>query len=137
MKWLIKSEPNEWSIDDHKKVGETIWDGVRNFQARNYMREMKKGDLCLFYHSRVQKSIVGIVEVIKESFPDPKDSKFVAVDMKYIKHLKCPVSLEKIKNSQLLEDLPLIRQSRLSVMPITEEQWKILMDFSEQGNSGK
>jgi len=128
--WLIKSEPNVWSIEQQKKIGSkgVVWDGVRNYQAANNLKKMKKGDLCFFYHSNIGKEIVGIVEIIKTAFIDPTDiqKKFVAVKVKYRKTLKKPVSLEKIKKNKDLEQLSLIKQSRLSVMPIDSKCWKIL-----------
>ncbi len=128
--WLLKSEPNVWSINNQKKAGSkgTIWDGVRNYQAANNLKKMKKGDLCFFYHSNIGKEITGVVEVIKESFIDPSDNKkiFVAVKVKFVKFLNNSVSLEIIKNNKLLKHLPLIKQSRLSVMPIDLKSWKII-----------
>ena len=128
--WLLKSEPDVWSIDQQEKAGEKgiVWDGVRNYQAANNLKKMKKGDLCFFYHSNIGKEIVGIVEIIKTAFIDPTDKqkKFVAVQVKYKKMLKKPVSLENIKKNKDLEQLPLIKQSRLSVMPIDSKCWKIL-----------
>ena len=128
--WLLKSEPNAWSIEQQKKIGTkgVVWDGVRNYQAANNLKKMKKGDLCFFYHSNIGKEIVGIVEIIKTAFIDPTDKqkKFVAVQVKYKKMLKKPVSLENIKKNKDLEQLPLIKQSRLSVMPIDSKCWKIL-----------
>ena len=129
--WLLKSEPDVWSIDQQKKAGlkGADWDGVRNFQARNNLKKMKKGDLCFFYHSNIGKEIVGIVKVIKTAFIDPTDKtkKFVAVKVKFKNKLKTPVSLENIKKNKDLKDLPLIRQSRLSVMPIDTKSWKIIL----------
>ena len=129
--WLLKSEPNVWSIDQQIKVGSkgVDWDGVRNYQAANNLRKMKKGDLCFFYHSNIGKEIVGIVEVIKTAFTDPTDKtkKFVAVKVKFRNKLKTPVSLENIKKIKELKDLPLIRQSRLSVMQIDTKSWKIIL----------
>ena len=129
--WLMKSEPNVWSIDQQIKVGSkgANWDGVRNYQAANNLRKMKKGDLCFFYHSNIGKEIVGIVEVIKDAFTDPTDktNKFVAVKVKFRNKLKTPVSLENIKKNKKLKDLPLIRQSRLSVMEIDTKSWKIIL----------
>ena len=129
--WLMKSEPNVWSIDQQIKVGSkgANWDGVRNYQAANYLRKMKKGDLCFFYHSNIGKEIVGIVEVIKDAFTDPTDKtkKFVAVKVKFKNKLKTPVSLENIKKNKKLKDLALIRQSRLSVMEIDTKSWKIIL----------
>lgn len=129
-KWLVKSEPNVWSIDQQKKAGAkgTAWDGVRNYQAANNLKAMRKGDLCFFYHSNIGKEVVGIIEVIKEHFIDPtdKEKRFVAVQMKFIKKLKIPVTLENIKKNKELSDLSLIKQSRLSVMPIDSKSWKII-----------
>ena len=128
--WLMKSEPDVWSIEQQKKAGNkgATWDGVRNYQAANNLRSMKLGDLCFFYHSNIGKEIVGIVEVIKEAFPDKTDKKkkFVAVQVRFIKKLKSPVSLEKIKKTKAISHLPLIKQSRLSVMPIDYKSWKII-----------
>ena len=128
--WLVKSEPNVWSIDEQKKAGAkgTLWDGVRNYQAANNLKAMKKGDLCFFYHSNIGKEIVGIVEVIKEYFIDPtdKDKRFVAVQLKFKKKLKNFVKLEIIKQNKELSQLPLIKQSRLSVMPIDSKSWKLI-----------
>ena len=132
--WLLKSEPNVWSIDQQKKTGEVgvIWDGVRNFQAAKNLKNMKKGDLCFFYHSNIGKEIVGIVEVIKESFIDPTDKmkKFVAIKVKYKSHLKKKITLEIIKKNKKLGHLALIKQSRLSVMPVDMKSWKILNKMS-------
>ena len=129
--WLLKSEPNVWSIDNQIKVGSkgADWDGVRNYQAANNLRKMKKGDLCFFYHSNIGKEIVGIVEVIKTAFIDPTDKlkKFVAVKVKFKNKLKSPVSLENIKKNRNLKNLPLIKQSRLSIMPIDTKSWKIIL----------
>ena len=128
--WLLKSEPNVWSIEQQIKAGAkgAIWDGVRNYQAAKNLKNMKVGDLCFFYHSNVGKEIVGIVKVIKEYFIDPldKEKKFVAVKVKFEKKLKKPVTLENIKKIKDLQKLPLIKQSRLSVMPIDSKSWKIL-----------
>ena len=130
-KWLLKSEPKVWSIEQQKKAGAkgATWDGVRNFQAANNLKQMKKGDLCFFYHSNIGKEIVGIVKVIKTSFIDKTDKKkrFVAVKVKFIKKLKNSVSLEKIKKNRTLKRLKLIKQSRLSVMPIDTKSWKIIL----------
>ena len=129
--WLLKSEPTVWSIDQQIKAGNkgADWDGVRNFQAAKNLRNMQKGDLCFFYHSNIGKEIVGIVEVIKTAFVDPTDNleKFVAVKVKYKCKLKSPVSLENIKKNRVLKDIALIRQSRLSVMPIDTKSWKIIL----------
>ena len=126
--WLLKSEPSTWSWDDQSKVKKEMWDGVRNYQARNSLMKMKKGDLCFFYHSVNEKKIVGIVEVVKEHYPDPTDktNKFVVVDIKTKKKLKNSVSLKQIKSQKKLSHLALIKQSRLSVMPIDEESWYLI-----------
>ena len=128
--WLLKSEPDVWSIYQQKKDGEkgTIWDGVRNYQAANNLKKMNKGDLCFFYHSNIGKEIVGIVEVIKEAFIDPSDKKkrFVAVKVKFKSLLKKPVTLENIKKNKELVHLSLIKQRRLSVMEIDSKSWKII-----------
>ena len=132
--WLLKSEPDVWSIDQQIKAGRNgaNWDGVRNYQAANYLKKMKKGDLCFFYHSNIGKEIVGIVEVIKTAFVDPtdKEKRFVAVKVKYKSKLKTPVSLENIKKNKDLKDIALIKQSRLSVMPIDTKCWKIILKMS-------
>ncbi|MDC2999881.1 EVE domain-containing protein [Candidatus Pelagibacter sp.] len=129
--WLIKSEPNVWSIDQQIKAGTkgADWDGVRNYQAANNLKKMEKGDLCFFYHSNIGKEIVGIVEVIKTAFIDPtdKEKRFVAVKVKYKSKLKTSVSLENIKKNKDLKDIALIKQSRLSVMPINTKCWKIIL----------
>ena len=128
--WLLKSEPDVWSIDQQMKSGNkgTAWDGVRNYQAAKNLKDMKVGDLCFFYHSNIGKEIVGIVEIIKTAFIDPtdKEKKFVAVKVKFKSKLKYPVSLEKIKKNKDLKHLALIKQSRLSVMPIDTKSWKVL-----------
>ena len=132
--WLLKSERNVWSIDQQSKVGPkgADWDGVRNYQAANNLKKMEKGDLCFFYHSNIGKEIVGIVEVIKTAFIDPtdKEKRFVAVKVKYKSKLKTTVSLENIKKNKDLKDIALIKQSRLSVMPIDTKCWKIILKMS-------
>ena len=134
--WLMKSEPDVWSIEMQKKTGEkgAVWDGVRNYQAANNLKKMKKGDLCFFYHSNIGKEIVGIVKVTKTAFLDPTDKEklFFAVKVGFVKMLKIPVSLEKIKKNKSLENLPLIKQSRLSVMPLTKNEWDIIIKISEK-----
>ena len=129
--WLLKSESDTWSFDQQKIAGSkgVIWDGVRNYQAANNLKKMKKGDLCFFYHSNIGKEIVGIVEVIKSTFIDPsdKEKKFVAVKVRFKKVLKNAVSLINIKKNNKLKDLQLIKQSRLSVMPIDTKSWKIIL----------
>ena len=126
----MKSEPNVWSIDQQKKAGSkgAPWDGVRNYQAAKNLKNMKKGDQCFFYHSNIGKEIVGIVEVITEHYLDKTDQsgRFVAVTVKFIKKLNRPIKLEEIKKNKQLSHLSLIKQSRLSVMPIDSKSWKIL-----------
>ena len=133
--WLLKSEPDVWSFNQQKKAGEkgVTWDGVRNYQAANNLRKMKKGDLCFFYHSNIGKEIVGIVELIQTAFIDrtDKEKKFVAVKVKFKKALNKAVSLQKIKENKALKDLPLLRQSRLSVMPINTKSWKIILKMGK------
>ena len=128
--WLLKSEPDVWSFSQQMKAGAkgATWDGVRNFQAAKNLKSMKKGDLCFFYHSNIGKEIVGIVEVIKEYYLDKTDrsGRFVAVTVKFLKKLKKPITLEEIKKNKELSHLSLIKQSRLSVMPIDSKSWKIL-----------
>ena len=128
--WLMKSEPDVWSLEQQKKTGAkgTAWDGVRNYQARNNLKKMKVGDLCFFYHSNIGKEIVGTVKVIKKAFIDKTDKKkrFVAVQVRFVEEFKMPISLEKIKKTKAISHLPLIKQSRLSVMPIDYKSWKII-----------
>jgi len=128
--WLMKSEPDVWSIDQQKKMGAkgAPWDGVRNYQAAKNLRNMKKGDLCFFYHSNIGKEIVGIIEVIKEAFLDKtdKNGRFVAVQVRFKEKLKKNITLENIKKNKNLGHLALIKQSRLSVMPIDSKSWKML-----------
>ena len=130
--WLLKSEPSTWSWSNQVKEKTTMWDGVRNYQARNNLINMKKGDLCFFYHSVSEKSIVGIVQVVKESYPDPTDNsgKFVAVDVKVKSKIKKSISLAIIKKTTGLENIPLLKQSRLSVMPISNKEWNIIIKLS-------
>ena len=133
--WLMKSEPDVWSIDQQEKAGSkgAPWDGVRNYQASKNLRTMKIGDKCFFYHSNIGKEIVGIVEIIKEAYVDKTDKsgRFVAVTVKFIKKLNHPISLEIIKKNKQLGHLSLIKQSRLSVMPIDSKSWKILNKMSK------
>ena len=132
--WLLKSEPDTWSIDQQKKADKkgVTWDGVRNYQAANNLKKMKIGDLCFFYHSNIGKEVVGIIEVIKTAFIDPTDkmNKFVAIQVRFKKMLKKPVSLKNIKKNKDLKHLSLIKQSRLSVMPIDSKSWKIINKMS-------
>ena len=133
--WLFKSEPNTWSWEDQVKKGATgeHWDGVRNYQASNNMKKMKIGDLGFFYHSVKEKSIIGIVKVVKEYYPDPTDKtgKFVVVDVKPIKKLNHPVALYQIKEDKKLKNIALIKQSRLSVMPLSETEWENILKKSK------
>ena len=130
--WLLKSEPDAWSWDNQVKECASMWDGVRNYQARNNLKEMKKNDLCFFYHSVTERSIVGIVKVVKEYYPDPTDKtgRFVVVDVKATKKLKKPVSLDQIKENNKLKNIALVKQSRLSVMPLKKTEWDIIIKMS-------
>tara|TARA_B000000477_G_scaffold101487_1_gene90188 strand:- start:35 stop:454 length:420 start_codon:yes stop_codon:yes gene_type:complete len=132
--WLLKSEPSTWSWQDQVKSKVDMWDGVRNYQARNNLMKMKKGDHCFFYHSVHEKSIIGIVEVHKEHYPDPTDKskRFVAIDVKALKKLKYPVTLDRIKKNKKLQKISLIKQSRLSVMPLTISEFKEIIKLSNQ-----
>ena len=133
--WLLKSEPDVWSINEQENAGSkgAAWDGVRNYQAANNLKKMKVGDLCFFYHSNIGKEIVGIVKVIKTAFIDKtdKEKRFVAVQVRFVRKLKIPVSLEKIKKNKKISHLPLIKQSRLSVMPIDYKSWKIIYNMGK------
>ena len=133
--WLLKSEPNVWSLNQQKKAGSlgAPWDGVRNYQAAKNLKAMKKGDQCFFYHSNIGKEIVGIVEVIKEHYIDKTDQsgRFVAVTVKFVKKLAKPITLTEIKKNKQLSHLSLIKQSRLSVMPVDSKSWKILNNMSK------
>ena len=133
--WLMKSEPDVWSIEQQKKAGlkGAPWDGVRNYQAAKNLKNMKKGDLCFFYHSNIGKEIVGIVEVIKEAYLDKTDKsgRFVAVTVRFKKKLTKPVTLETIKKNKELSHLSLIKQSRLSVISIDSKSWKILNNLGK------
>ena len=126
----MKSEPDVWSLEQQKKSGTkgAAWDGVRNYQAANNLKAMKVGDLCFFYHSNIGKEIVGVVKIIKEAFIDKtdKDKRFVAVQVRFVEQFNSPISLEIIKKIKAISHLPLIKQSRLSVMPIDYKSWKII-----------
>ena len=132
--WLLKSEPSTWSWEDQVQSKIDMWDGVRNYQARNNLMKMKKGDHCFFYHSVNEKSVVGIVEVHKEHYPDPTDKskRFVAIDVKALKKLKYPVTLDRIKKNNKLQNISLIKQSRLSVMPLTIKEFKEIIKLSNK-----
>lgn len=131
--WLIKSEPDVWSLTQQEKAGVkgAIWDGVRNYQARNNLKKMRNGDLCFFYHSNIGKEIVGVVEVTKTAFPDKTDEerRFIAVQVKFKEKFKKNVTLEIIKKTKEINHLPLIKQSRLSVMPVDFKSWKIIYNM--------
>jgi predicted RNA-binding protein with PUA-like domain len=129
--WLVKQEPDSYSWDDFVKDGATDWTGVRNFQARNNLKAMKKGDKVLYYHSNIGKEVVGIAEVSKEAFPDPTDEKWVATELKPVKPLKNRVTLTQMKANLALVDLKLIRQSQLSVSPVTKDQYEEILSMSK------
>ncbi len=129
--WLVKQEPDKYSFDDLLKDGATVWDGVRNYQARNNLREMKKGDKVLFYHSVSEKTVIGSAEVSRENFPDPSDEKWIAVEIKPVGKFAKAVSLDEIKAHDNLQDIALIKQSRLSVMPLTKEEYRLITGLSE------
>lgn len=134
--WLIKSEPNTWSWEDQKRVETEPWNGVRNYQAANNMKAMKTGDLAFFYHSVKERKIVGIVEVVKEYYPDPSDEtgRFGMVDFKVVEDVKHQVTLQEIKDDPRLAHLPLVKQSRLSVSPVDKEAWSIIYANAQQKN---
>lgn len=129
--WMVKQEPEAYSFDDFVADGSTDWTGVRNFQARNNLKTMKKGDKVLFYHSVSEKAVVGIAEVSKEFFPDPTDEKWVAVELKPVKKLKNPVTLEAVKGNLALADIKLVRQSRLSVLPLTKDEYDEILSMAK------
>jgi len=126
--WLVKSEPDAWSWDQHVKKGVDTWTGVRNFQARTHLKTMKKGDKVLFYHTGDEKAVVGVSEVVKEAYPDPthKDGSFVAVDLRAVEPLKSPVTLAAIKADKAFKDMVLVKAARLSVQPVTADEWKAI-----------
>ncbi len=131
--WIVKQEPSKYSWKQFEKDGSTYWDGVRNYQARNNLKAMNKGDLVLFYHSVIGKEIVGIAKVIRQSYPDPTtdDDRWVVVDLKPIKPFKVPVSLDEIKGHKELTEIALIKQSRLSVMPVTKKEFQVLLKLGK------
>jgi predicted RNA-binding protein with PUA-like domain len=131
--WLLKSEPGNWSWDDQVKAGATEWDGVRNYQASNNMKAMELGDLCFFYHSVKEKLVVGIVEVVGLYYPDPSDAsgRFGMVDVKAVKPMERPVSLSEIKAEPRLSELALVKQSRLSVVPVNQAEWQLICEMGE------
>ena len=131
--WLLKSEPDAWSWDNQVKKGASMWDGVRNYQARNNLKEMKKNDLCFFYHSVTERNIVGIVKVVKEYYPDHTDKKniFGMVDLVAVKKFNEFVTLDQIKNTKELLNMPLVKQSRLSVSPVSKAEWEIILKLGK------
>lgn len=130
--WMVKQEPEAYSFDDLVKDGRTDWTGVRNFQARNNLRAMKKGDQVLFYHSVSDKEVIGLTKVSKPEYPDPTDTNWVAVELTPVKKFKKPVTLETIKNDKSLKDIALIKQSRLSVMPLTKAEFDRIIDLTKK-----
>ncbi|MCO5235172.1 MAG: EVE domain-containing protein [Chitinophagaceae bacterium] len=130
--WLVKSEPSKYSWDQLVRDKQTLWDGVRNYAARNYLKTMKKGDEVFFYHSNEGLEIVGIAKVVKESYPDPTtdDDAWVVVDLKPVKKLPKPVTLAQVKSDKRLKDMALVKYVRLSVQPVTEKEWKIILELS-------
>lgn len=131
--WLVKSEPFKYSWDQFEKDGQTFWDGVRNYAARNNLKAMKKGDQVFWYHSNEGLEIVGIAKVVKEAYQDPTtdEEAWVVVDLKPFKKLKKPVSLVQVKSEKRLKDMALVRLGRLSVQPVTDEEWKVVMELGE------
>ncbi len=131
--WLVKSEPGAWSWDDHVKAGTAEWDGIRNYQADNNMKAMKQGDRAFFYHSVNEKRIMGVLEVVREHYPDPTDPKgrFGMVDFKALMPVARPVELSEIKTEPRLQDIALVRQSRLSVMPVMDEEWRVICALAQ------
>jgi predicted RNA-binding protein with PUA-like domain len=128
--WLVKQEPETYSFDDLIEEGRTDWTGVRNFQARNHLRAMRTGDKVLFYHSVSEKSVVGLAEVSRGEFPDPTDEKWIAVEIKPLEKFARPVSLEQIKAEKSLENIALIKQSRLSVMPLSKKEFETILNLN-------
>lgn len=129
--WMVKTEPSSYSWEDFAKKGEDVWDGVRNYQARNFLKEMHLGDPVLFYHSGKDKAVVGLAEVSLEAFPDPKDDAWMAVNLKTKQALAKPVSLEAIKSEGRLSQMLMLRQSRLSVMSVTKEEFNLILSMSK------
>ena len=132
--WLFKSEPSTWSWEDHEKKGTEHWDGVRNYQANNNMKKMKVGDLGFFYHSVKEKKIIGIVEVVKEHYPDhtDKSGRFGMVDLKAVNRVKKPVTLSEIIDNPRLSDMVLVNNSRLSVQPVSDSEWSEICRMAEE-----
>ena len=130
--WLMKSEPSTFSYDDLVRDKKTGWDGVRNYTARNNLKEMKKGDLALIYHSNEDKAVVGIAKITKEFYPDPTDKEWVAVEIAPIRKLKKPVTLAQVKSNKKLADMALVRLSRLSVQPVKADEFDLIIALSEE-----
>lgn len=129
--WMVKSEPTSYSWEDFEAKGLDVWDGVRNYQARNYLKEMKLKDQVLFYHSGKEKAIVGLAEVAAEAYSEPKAEDWVAVDLKAVKKLDSPVSLGAIKAEERLSQLPMLKQSRLSVLPLSKDEFELLVKMAK------
>lgn len=129
--WMVKTEPSTYSWEDFQEKGEDVWDGVRNYQARNFLKEMRLGDPVLFYHSGKDKAVVGVAEVSEEAFPDPKDGDWVAVKLKVNSALPNPVSLQSIKTEDLLSEMLMLRQSRLSVMSVTDQEFELILKMGK------
>ena len=130
--WLMKTEPSTFSWDDLKKVKKTTWDGVRNFQARNNLKSMNTGDQVFIYHSMEDKAVIGIAKVVSAPYADPKDKDWIVVDVSAVKGLKKPVTLEQVKAHKVLKDMVLARYSRLSVQPVKEEEFDLIIGLSEE-----
>jgi predicted RNA-binding protein with PUA-like domain len=129
--WLIKSEPSTYSFDRLVAEGRTVWDGVRNFEARNNLRSMKKGDLCFFYHSNEGKAVVGIARVSREAYPDPRDADWTAVDVEPVRALARPVTLEEMRNDRVLAGMAMVRRPRISVTPVTPEEYETVLALAK------
>ena len=128
--WLVKTEPGTYSWDDLARDKKTVWDGVRNFQARNNLKAMKKGDSVLVYHSGEEKAVIGIAKISKEAYPDPKDKAWIVVEMEAGKKLKKPITLSQVKSIEKLKNMVLVKSSRLSVQPVNEEEFNALLELS-------
>lgn len=129
--WLVKTEPETFSWDDLVRDKKTVWDGVRNFQARSNLKAMKPGDVVFIYHTGDEKSIIGLAKIVKEAYPDPKDKAWVVVEISADKKLKKPVSLAQIKSTKKLSNMVLVKASRLSVQPVREDEFKLVIELSE------
>jgi len=129
--WLIKSEPSTYSFDRLVAEGRTVWDGVRNFEARNNLRSMKKGDICLFYHSNEGKAVVGIARVSREAYPDPRDEGWIAVDVEPVRALARSVTLEEMRGDRVLSGMAMVRRPRISVTPVTPEEYEAVLALAK------